>query len=222
MFGESICLPSASLSQGAFLFTTFCSGAKPRPTLINQSRRQWTCRALAFWLKKTWSSCSSKGYWCYRNHQIPSFLTLSCMKWKHKELDLHQAVVWPSDVLSHGDSWERESWDVNSLSICRVVFCNWPSQWVPSVHLGMHEIVHGTWRIKLMFTSCATRRKCDHMCSLLTPLQNENCVEDDSDLMTICLVEFQTFWKCSMNNCFLCLYHCFLMLTWQVCRLVFI
>lgn len=115
MFGKSIYLPSASLPQGAFLITTSCSGAKSRPTLKNQSRSQWICSALASWLKKTWSSWSFKGWWFYHNHPIPSFLTLSCMKWKHKRLDLHQAVVWPSDVLSHGDSGENPGMSIAFL-----------------------------------------------------------------------------------------------------------
>lgn len=71
--------------------------------------------ALASWLKKTWSSWSFKGWWFYHNHPIPSFLTLSCMKWKHKRLDLHQAVVWPSDVLSHGDSGENPGMSIAFL-----------------------------------------------------------------------------------------------------------
>lgn len=71
--------------------------------------------ALAFWLKKTWSSCSSKWCWCYHNHSIPSFLTLSCMKWKHKRLELHHAIVWPLDVLSHGDSWENPGMSIAFL-----------------------------------------------------------------------------------------------------------
>lgn len=142
MFGKSIYLASASLPQGAFLLTTSCSGAKPHQLWKNSQEANEHVGALAFWLKKkTWSSCT-KDIDVIIITKSQTFLSYHLWNENIKDLTFTLGCFEPW--------WQlRESWDVNSLPTCRVVFCNWPSQWVPSLHLGMHEILHGTWKMNL-------------------------------------------------------------------------